>query len=332
MANPTVATPDNVASDCTGGFVPVWISTLRLMGGLENDLYILNEGSAEPVLFRKREYAVDDEELLAPLIARGVKRLYVKTADYSAYQQKLDENLDEIIAREDIEVAERCSILQAAVSGRVEHAFRLIHSDSAVKQSHKIGKQIADLLPGSETLPGDLFSMVRHDTYTFTHLTNVASYCVLLAEYLGITDQEELKQIAVGGLLHDLGKRLIPKTILNKPSKLSEDEFRIIQAHAKVGYEELHDRTDLCHGQLMMIYQHHEKMNGTGYPVRIMGEEIHPWARLCAVVDVFDAMTCTRPYRKRMPLAEVIEHLQNVAGAHLDKEMVACWTSAMSDR
>ena len=82
----------------------------------------------------------------------------------------------------------------------------------------------------------------------------------------------------------------------------------------------------------MMVYQHHEKLDGTGYPVQAVGEDIHPWAKLCAIVDIFDAMTCKRCYRKAMKMSTVLEHISEMAGSQLDKEMVKCWLSIMKKR
>jgi HD-GYP domain-containing protein (c-di-GMP phosphodiesterase class II) len=82
--------------------------------------------------------------------------------------------------------------------------------------------------------------------------------------------------------------------------------------------------------QLMMVYQHHERFDGKGYPVGVQGEEIHPWARMLAVVDVFDAMTGTRPYRRPATAQEAMEYIGRSAGTHFDPEMVKCWKSTMA--
>jgi HD-GYP domain-containing protein (c-di-GMP phosphodiesterase class II) len=81
-----------------------------------------------------------------------------------------------------------------------------------------------------------------------------------------------------------------------------------------------------------MVYSHHERIDGTGYPVGMVGDEIHPWARLLAVVDVFDAVTSARPYRTPMTVTQALEFLHRNAGTHFDPEMVACWTSMMKKR
>ena len=173
---------------------------------------------------------------------------FVRSYDAAEFQRVIEAQVDEILQCEDIPVEDRFSILQSTVADQIQHAFRLLNCNAAVKVAHGIGAKIAQLLQGSGTLPNDMFLMARHDYYTFTHLTNVASYCVVLAEQLGIRDPVDLRDIAVGGLLHDIGKRLIPKSILNKKGKLSSQEIKIIRSHTQVGYEELCDRADLSHG------------------------------------------------------------------------------------
>ena len=111
---------------------------------------------------------------------------------------------------------------------------------------------------------------ISPDYHTFTHSANVSYYCVMLAKELGITSENELNQIAMGALLHDLGKLEIPASILTKPGKLTDWEFDVIKTHPTVGFRQLCQRQDLNHAQLMMVYQHHERLDGTGYPVRIV--------------------------------------------------------------
>ena len=136
----------------------------------------------------------------------------------------------------------------------------------------------------------------------------------------------------MGAMLHDIGKRHVPPAILNKPGPLTKEEFGMIREHPYAGYVELCERDDVTFAQLMMVYHHHEKIDGTGYPVGVTGSEMHPWARICAVVDIFDAITGERPYRKPMSIPEAITHLDGIAGTHLDEEMVSCWTTAMRER
>jgi HD-GYP domain-containing protein (c-di-GMP phosphodiesterase class II) len=186
------------------------------------------------------------------------------------------------------------------------------------------------MLVNNNVLPRDLYRLARHDFNTFTHITNVTSYGVILAERLGLCDDSQFEPLAKAAILHDIGKRFIPASILQKPAKLDPEERAIIETHPQRGYEELCERGDMSHEQLMIVYQHHERFDGKGYPVGFQGEEIHPWARMLAVVDVFDAMTGTRPYRRPATAAEAMDYISKSSGTHFDPEMVACWKSIMA--
>jgi putative nucleotidyltransferase with HDIG domain len=168
--------------------------------------------------------------------------------------------------------------------------------------------------------------VLHHDYATFTHSANVAFYSAMLASELGL-GQEDVQQITAGGLLHDLGKLEIDEKILCKPGKLDDDEFRTIRMHPTNGFRKLARREDLSAGQLMMVYQHHERIDGRGYPTGCVGEDVHLWAKICAVVDVFEALTSHRPYRSPMPRARAIELLARDSGTAFDPEIFSCWAA-----
>jgi HD-GYP domain-containing protein (c-di-GMP phosphodiesterase class II) len=185
------------------------------------------------------------------------------------------------------------------------------------------------LVSSSSTVPAELLAIARHNADTFTHVINVSAYCVLMAECMGISKKDELKAIALGGLLHDVGKRFMPRRLLNKISAFDEKDKKLIRTHPQKGYEELSGFNNVSFGQLMMAYQHHEWVNGAGYPVSVTGEEIHMWAKICAVADVFEALTGKRPYRKPEPVPKVIEYLLESAGEHFDAEIVQRWSEVI---
>jgi HD-GYP domain-containing protein (c-di-GMP phosphodiesterase class II) len=113
---------------------------------------------------------------------------------------------------------------------------------------------------------------------------------------------------------------------------LTPEEREIIETHPQRGYEELCEQLKFEFGQLMMVYQHHEHVDGTGYPVGVTCDEIHPWARMLAVVDVFDAITAKRPYRRSVTPGHALDYQRQCAGTHLDREVVECWVSAMNKK
>ncbi|MEM9353340.1 MAG: HD-GYP domain-containing protein [Planctomycetota bacterium] len=282
-------------------------------------------------LYRAADYPVTKEDIQR-LIDRGHKALYVSAVDHAAVGKQLFDNLEDLIKDESRPPVERFGVMQAAVALEVDVAFRLIKPSRFVSLSTQIADHITTLMGDSDLVPQSLFDVVQHDYYTFTHVTNSAGYAVLLAEKLGVSDPGVRKRIAAGALLHDIGKRFIPTKILCKPGRLTPEERELIELHPQAGYLDLKNNSELDQAQLMMVYQHHERLDGTGYPVKVLGDEIHDWARMLAVVDVFDALTSDRPYRKPMPIAEAIEFLNYYAGRHYDPEMVRCWTYALENR
>jgi putative nucleotidyltransferase with HDIG domain len=158
----------------------------------------------------------------------------------------------------------------------------------------------------------ELFANIAHDMSPACHAMNVAAYGMLLAEHLGVSSFAEKSQIATGALLHDLGKRSSAK-----PG----------DHHTTLGYIELCRNDKLSRGGLMMIYQHHEWVNGAGEPVAILGDEIHPWAKLLAVVNQFDSLTADDGGRRGLDPVDAIGTLAKRANKQFDLEVLRCWIS-----
>jgi response regulator RpfG family c-di-GMP phosphodiesterase len=305
------------------GYLPIATASLSRASILEFDLYLRRAGSTYTELYRSASYPLKSEDV-ERLKEDGVDRLYIKCENAEAYKQYL---CTQVLSDPEAPATARVEALREATRAAFQEALGASDHDQLVAVALGFGGQMAQVV-ANEAMPfRDLFTTLEHDYYTFTHVCNVSVYSVMLAGQLGIVDAKEISQIAAGGLLHDIGKRHIPLNILNKAGKLTDDEWEIIREHPVSGFRELVEREDLSWSQLMMVYQHHEKMNGSGYPTGVFGAEIHPWARMCGVADVFDALTCQRPYRKPMPRAEVCEHLEKHAGAWFDAEMVTCWNS-----
>lgn len=158
------------------------------------------------------------------------------------------------------------------------------------------------------------------DKYTRGHSIRVAHYTAMLAREMGCDDDTVEKYYNIG-LLHDIGKIGIDDVVLNKPGKLNDDEYAIIQSHSALGFDTLKDISimpDLAIG----AGAHHERPDGKGYPNGLHGGEIPEVARIIAVADTFDAMYSNRPYRNRMPFAKVLSIIKEVRGTQLDAEVV----------
>jgi len=174
------------------------------------------------------------------------------------------------------------------------------------------------------TLEGWVRALDLRDKETEGHTQRVTILTDRLARSMGVRD-EELVHITRGALLHDIGKMGIPDGILLKPGQLTDDERKLIQKHPVYAYEMLRP-IDFLLPAIDIPYCHHEKWDGTGYPRGLKGDEIPFAARIFPVIDVWDALTSDRPYRKAMPHAEVRQHIKADSGRHFDPRVVEAFT------
>lgn len=162
-----------------------------------------------------------------------------------------------------------------------------------------------------------LQSLKRQDDYTFIHSVSVCAISVKLGQLMGIPEAK-LQHLGIAGLLHDLGKARVSLDILNKPARLTDEEFDEMKKHPVYGFRivreiDLHDRS-----VELAVLQHHERLDGTGYPLRLGAEKLHLFSSIIAVADVFDAITSERSYRPRFELLAAMEEIAQKPSGYLD--------------
>ena len=177
-----------------------------------------------------------------------------------------------------------------------------------------------------ETLKETIFTMgvieEKRSKETSNHTRRVAEYSRLLATKLGLP-LRDIELISSAAPLHDIGKLGIPDEILFKPGKLSKKEFEAMQNHSAIGYSMLsHSERDLLKAAAVIAHQHHEKWDGTGYPWRLKGEDIHIYGRIVGLSDVFDALLSEREYKSAWPLDDVMVWIKKESGLHFDPRLV----------
>jgi len=181
-----------------------------------------------------------------------------------------------------------------------------------------------------KTIEGWVLALDLRDRETEGHTQRVTEMVVQLARKLGCTD-EEILHIRRGALLHDMGKMGIPDEILQKPGPLTDEEWSIMRKHPLYAYQML-SPIHYLNQSLIIPYYHHERWDGSGYPQGLKGEEIPLFARLFAVVDVWDALSSDRPYRKSLPPQEVATYLQDEAGRLFDPFIVENFLALIADK
>ena len=179
--------------------------------------------------------------------------------------------------------------------------------------------------------PGAIISLARlktSDDYTYMHSVAVCALMVALAKQLKL-DEAATREAGLAGLLHDLGKAMIPNEILNKPGKLTDEEFTIIKTHPAEGHRMLLEGHGVGEIPLDVCLHHHEKMDGSGYPDRLPGEKISLHAKMGAVCDVYDAITSNRPYKAGWDPAESLRKMAEWAKGHFDEVVFQAFVKSL---
>jgi len=196
--------------------------------------------------------------------------------------------------------------------------FEQAFTDGAIKE--ELVRDTFQPLVNNFRMERDVVSMLlllnSKDDYTYQHSVQVGMLSFYLASWLGY-GEEEAVEIGQAGFLHDIGKCRVNEQILNKPGRLTDEEFAEIKRHTTYGYEIIKNSMD---NELAAVVaaQHHERMDGTGYPLGLKGDEIHPIAKIVAVVDVYSAMISMRVYREKRDLLHVLREIYRMSFYELD--------------
>lgn len=248
------------------------------------------------------------------------------------------------------------SQLLAAISGNVnkeiEAAWDKIEpvQQAALKQSVATFNQIAELLEDGKPIPfeqvkdsceplaravsegnfKDVLKGVRgHDNYTYVHSMRVATLLSLFGHRIGIRG-DDLLTLATGGLLHDVGKMDIPQDVLNKPGRLSDEEFVIMRSHVTHTSRHLRESPGIPRGVITIAEQHHEKLDGKGYPNGLQGTQLNDLARMAGIVDIFSALTDRRVYKPPVPPEKSLEIMEGMSN-ELDQKLLGRFRGMLLD-
>jgi HD-GYP domain-containing protein (c-di-GMP phosphodiesterase class II) len=219
-----------------------------------------------------------------------------------------------------------------------------VHDDgkTAIERLYEDVQRLISEIVGSDTVAG-LESLKTHNEYTFQHSVDVAVVGTLLGSRLGLPETR-LRDLALGCLLHDLGKLYIEEAILDKPGKLSDEEYDAVKQHPRMGFELIRRMPVVSLLPAHVAYQHHEQQRGSGYPQGLVGDNrvghrLHEErigagkmlliAEIGAIADVYSAISSDRPYRPAMAPDESVDVIESMAGKHLNEELVRLFTQVV---
>jgi putative nucleotidyltransferase with HDIG domain len=264
-----------------------------------------------------------EKKILNRLLEFGIDYIYVK-----------DSATEDIVAKSSISDSVRLKAMttigdtfkQLQQDPKIDNSFII---EKASKDFKKLIKLLLDELLSNKELLNLLSDVFTHDHYIFSHSLNVTLYALAIGIEMKLSPKE-LEFLGLGAILHDVGKMKVPEAILAKPGRLTEEEFEVIQNHAEDGFEILRNTSSIPLIVAHCAYQHHERVNGSGYPRRLKGDEIHKFGLILAVADVFDAVTSNRIYRRAMLPHEGLEILYSGSGNMFDQKVVDAFRRAVA--
>jgi HD-GYP domain-containing protein (c-di-GMP phosphodiesterase class II) len=217
--------------------------------------------------------------------------------------------------------------------GMVRTAFDQVRLENRIPigELTELISQSVDPLLKSVGVINHLHMVRRRDDYTFHHSINVSIIAGMIGKWLGYPESK-VTEIICAGMLHDVGKTQIPLEVLNKPGKLTAEEMTIMRRHPSLGRDLVQlSSTNLSDDICCGVLEHHERMDGTGYPVGMLGDQIHPYAKIIAVADIYDAMTSDRVYHRKISPFLVAEMMINEMFGRLDPEICTTFLNNLRD-
>ncbi len=297
--------------------------------------------------FVTNSFAVQDDKRVREIKSLGIHEVYIDThLGQDVADAPTEEEVQHSIEARMVDIAnEQARVIQPVPLGaEIERAKRL-HSDAnrivrLMIQDIRLGKQIEmeQVEPLVENMVDSIFRnqdallplgrLKDHDNYTFQHSVSVCALLVSFGRGLKL-ERPLIKELAIGGLLHDVGKARVPDEILNKPAKLSDAEFAKMKSHVVQSIIILQNTPGISQIALDVAGQHHERFDGSGYPNQLKGEQISLYGRMGAIVDVYDAITSDRVYHKGMPPTAALGRLLEWSSYHFDPALVKAYVKSL---
>ena len=288
--------------------------------------------------FWRSAFLLDSAEDLQEILFTGIKEVWIDTGkglgvEGGKAEKSVASEIDDTLARAG---ANRDVTPHVDITREAARAVKICaQSKKAVFtmfQEARMGKALnaTDALPIVEEIstsvmrnPGALISLARlkdKDNYTYMHSVAVCALMVSLARQLGL-DDEQVRHAGLAGMLHDIGKTMIPLEIINKPGKLTAAEYQVIKNHPAEGHKILLGSSGIDDIALHVCLHHHEKVDGSGYPERLTNEQIDLYAKMSAVCDVYDAITSIRAYKNGWEPAQAIRKMAEWSHSHFDQRI-----------
>lgn len=286
-----------------------FISTRQLKPGMRID---------HPVVDRLGQVLVArgatlNDYIIDSMVKRGIMSVYIQEItddDDDKPSPAAQKNIDRLRTDDRAKVYLSDSVRERVATG-IQYVYNNTNDPALVRTTANIADTLMSAIQENDAMAIDISTLKTSDEYTFKHSVDVATISMIVAKKMGMSDNA-VHEIGIAGLLHDLGKTQIPLEILNKPARLDDDEFAIMRQHPVFSYRMIQNNPDLSDEIKLAVLQHHEKINGMGYPMATSGANITPYAKVLSVADIYDALVTERPYKSAFSQREALEMIMSM--------------------
>lgn len=306
-------------------YVPIKIESITDNSVTDFDIF-LSIGNTI-ILYASSGYLWLKEELES-LISNGYIKMLVRKREFSKAKMYFQiTKLPKISA--DLPPIERIQSIEQVGSQFTKALYDGEITDACVDKAHKLAQSITECVGEDRTCIKAISSLASHDYYTYYHSIRVSTYAVAIAMEMGLSDENLLKDIAIGGIFHDIGKKEVGLEIVNKVGTLNESEWKSMRSHPEFGFNSVKEST-LAYVPQEIILHHHEKLDGSGYPHGIDKNSLLPEVQIATLADVFDALTSSRSYQNKRSRFEALDFMKNkMIGPKLPRDAYAALISCL---
>lgn len=306
----------------TTSFFKVRINTLIPGKSTTFDLHLKINGQVILYLRAGDKIAADKIKLLE---TKDTGQFFlIKEEDRKSYKQYVHEQM----ISDDLNIREKAIVLRESSMTLVEELFEHPDVHQALSGARPVIQDFVEFMKAEPESMGHLISLSGHDFYTYNHSLDVSIYSLGLGEALSY-DKKELEELGIGTLFHDIGKRQVSLDILCKKGPLDDGEWAQMQKHPQFGLMILNDNPNISDAVKAACFEHHESWAGNGYPQQLSGNEIHPFARICAIADTYDAMTTQRSYNVPLKPVDAVTMMKEKLAGRYDPEMMKAMYSVL---
>jgi len=284
-------------------------------------------------LFKKlinidEQYSPDTENVIQ---TQKITDVYVLSENYDQYEMDTQEYLTMLVNNSSISTLKKFEIVQDMTADAMNNLFQGDVNTKGISRVNILLDDTIDIILHEKSAITAMLDVTSYDYYTYTHCVNVSLYTLGFGAYLNFS-KEQLKILMKAAILHDLGKKDVPNEIVNKNGKLNDAEFTIMKSHPTNSVKLLKALGEDNSLLFTIIEQHHEKIDGSGYPYGLKGDDINIYSQILAITDIFDALTTKRSYKDALKSYEALEIMKNNMSNELNENLLKKFIRFLSDK